>query len=182
MNLVIIYGAQATGKLTVAMEFSKLTGYKLLHNHLILDLISSVFDYHTEPFNRLTHKFWNEMILEGIRQDEAGIITTFVYGERIGMGDEFTQKMIKSVQENGGTVLPVLLTCDLEEQTKRVSNESRKRYGKLRDVEELKALSIKYDFSVTIPGIESFTIDTTRLSATDVAKKIAEHYHFPIQD
>lgn len=34
MRLIFIYGLPATGKLTVAQELAKRTGYKLFHNHL----------------------------------------------------------------------------------------------------------------------------------------------------
>ena len=39
MKLIVIYGPPAAGKLTVAKELSKLTGFKVLHNHITIDLI-----------------------------------------------------------------------------------------------------------------------------------------------
>jgi hypothetical protein len=43
MRLVFIYGIPATGKLTVAQELAKRTGYSLFHNHLVVDLLLSLF-------------------------------------------------------------------------------------------------------------------------------------------
>jgi len=34
MNLVFLHGPAASGKLTVGRELSRLTGYRLFHNHL----------------------------------------------------------------------------------------------------------------------------------------------------
>ena len=39
MKLIFIYGLPATGKLTVAVELAAMTGYKLFHNHLVVDLL-----------------------------------------------------------------------------------------------------------------------------------------------
>jgi len=42
MKLVFIYGPPASGKLTVARELATLTGYRLFHNHLIVDAVAAV--------------------------------------------------------------------------------------------------------------------------------------------
>ena len=38
MNLVLLYGPPAVGKMTVGAQLSQLTGYPLFHNHLTVDL------------------------------------------------------------------------------------------------------------------------------------------------
>jgi tRNA uridine 5-carbamoylmethylation protein Kti12 len=45
VKLVILYGPPGTGKLTVARELSRLTGLKLFHNHLTVDLAASLFTH-----------------------------------------------------------------------------------------------------------------------------------------
>ena len=44
MKLIVIYGPPAAGKLTVSKELSRITGYKVFHNHLAIDFIESVLD------------------------------------------------------------------------------------------------------------------------------------------
>ena len=44
VKLIFVYGLPATGKLTVARELSSLTGYKVFHNHLVVDLLQSTID------------------------------------------------------------------------------------------------------------------------------------------
>ena len=44
MRLIFIYGLPAVGKLTVAKELAAKTGYKLFHNHLVVDLLISTFE------------------------------------------------------------------------------------------------------------------------------------------
>ena len=38
MKLIFLHGLPGVGKLTVAREFAKLTGFKVFHNHLAVDL------------------------------------------------------------------------------------------------------------------------------------------------
>jgi hypothetical protein len=57
MRLIFLYGLPATGKHTVAQYLAALTGYKLFHNHLAVDLLLSVFDFGTQPFVNATVDF-----------------------------------------------------------------------------------------------------------------------------
>ena len=53
MRLIFVYGMPASGKLTVARELAELTGYKLFHNHLVVDLLLSVFAFGSDGFVEL---------------------------------------------------------------------------------------------------------------------------------
>ena len=50
MKLLFLHGAPAVGKLTVARDLAALTGLRLFHNHLTVDLVSSLFAFGSEPF------------------------------------------------------------------------------------------------------------------------------------
>ncbi len=43
MRLVFIYGPPGVGKLTVATALATLTGYRLCHNHLTVNLVTALF-------------------------------------------------------------------------------------------------------------------------------------------
>ena len=58
MKLIFISGLPGVGKLTVAKEVSALTGYKLFHNHLVVDLLLSVFEFGTAQFVELRESIW----------------------------------------------------------------------------------------------------------------------------
>ena len=55
MKLILIYGPPGVGKLSVAKELKQLTGFPVLHNHLVADLIWSIFNAygaaHTKDLN-----------------------------------------------------------------------------------------------------------------------------------
>src|SRR6266540_39745 len=135
MQLLFLYGAPAVGKLTVARELAGLTGYKLFHNHLTVDLVGALFDFGSEQAERLSTKFRLEMFQEAALADLPGVVFTFVYAR--GDDDGFVQQTIDAVEPHGGTVYFVLLTCEEQELLRRVTHESRASFGKIRDAEQL---------------------------------------------
>ncbi|MFY9484436.1 MAG: hypothetical protein WAP74_02320 [Patescibacteria group bacterium] len=57
MKLIFMYGPPAAGKLTVAKKLAKLTGYKIFHNQLTVDLITSIFPVKSAAFRKFNPKF-----------------------------------------------------------------------------------------------------------------------------
>ncbi len=45
MKFVLLFGPQAVGKMTVGQELERLTGLKLFHNHMTIDLVAPFFSY-----------------------------------------------------------------------------------------------------------------------------------------
>ena len=52
-KFVLIVGPQAVGKMTVGQELSKITDFKLLHNHMTIEILTKIFDYSKESFKKL---------------------------------------------------------------------------------------------------------------------------------
>ena len=71
MLLVFIHGAPAVGKLTVARELAGLTGFHLFHNHLTVDLVSSLFAFGTPSFVSLREQIWLAAFAEAARADRS---------------------------------------------------------------------------------------------------------------
>lgn len=49
-KFIQIIGPQAVGKITVGQELAKITGYKLLYNHMTIEMARFIFDYDKEAF------------------------------------------------------------------------------------------------------------------------------------
>ena len=73
MRLVFIYGPPGAGKLTVARELAALTGLKLFHNHLTVDLVSSVFPRGHPSFGPLITCFRREIFAESLTLDVTNL-------------------------------------------------------------------------------------------------------------
>jgi hypothetical protein len=50
MKLVFLYGPAAVGKLTVARELTRLTGYPIFDNHLSIDYAARLLDWGTPSY------------------------------------------------------------------------------------------------------------------------------------
>lgn len=79
MRLVVIFGPQAVGKMTVGQELEKITGLKLFHNHMTIDLVSQFFNYGTDTGKRLVRLFRQEIFEEVAKSDLEGIIFTYLW-------------------------------------------------------------------------------------------------------
>ncbi len=173
MKLIFLYGAPAVGKLTVARELARLTGFKVFHNHLSIDCIEPIFDFGTPSFFKLVELIRVETVAEAAREN-VNLIYTFCYAK--DFDDAHVAKIVELVEASGGEVWFVLLTCERSELEKRVLEESRKQYGKASNLEILDEILDKYDLSSPVTERESLQIDNTNLSPAETARKIIEHF------
>ncbi len=173
MRLVFIYGPPASGKLTVATELAKLTGFKLFHNHVSIQFVQSIFEFGTKTFWRLTGKYRLEM-LEEAAKEEVDTIFTFVYSK--GEDDRFVGNVLKRVRSHRGQVCFVRLYCDRKELVRRVKASRRRKMGKVGTEKMLIDLFRRYNLDLEIPFQKSLSIDTTNRSPRNVAKSIARQY------
>jgi shikimate kinase len=182
--LVFIYGFVAVGKLTVAKELAKSTKYKLLHNHMMIDLIDDLFGRERPgTVQKSEARQWMHFGLAKrlISAGNSCIFThaywrSFVY--KNGVTDlEFVKKIKKITTESGGIFCPVYLFCSKKEMLRRVKDESRKSHKKLRSIKTMKELLKKKDCEVPAPLKNNFIIDTTKTSPKKAAKMIKEHFN-----
>src|SRR5712691_13096659 len=159
MRLVFIYGPPASGKLTVATELAKLTGFKLFHNHVSIQFVQSIFEFGTKPFWRLTGKYRMEM-LEAAAKEGIDTIFTFVYSK--SEDDDFVKHVVDMVRSHGGQVCFVRLHCDREELIRRVKASQRRKMGKVSNEKTLSHLFQRHSLDAEIPFRKSLSIDTTK--------------------
>ena len=174
MKLIFVYGPPASGKLTVSGELSKITGYKLFHNMLTVDLAQTVLDWNDENFGNLTTKYRLITFEEAAKANVEGIIFTYAYAPKVD--DDFVKKVINQMKANSGEIHFVQIYAEKEELLKRVESNSRKELKKLIDKSVLEKQLIKRDQYAKIPFVETFSVDTTNISAKEAAEKIKEHF------
>jgi chloramphenicol 3-O-phosphotransferase len=170
MLLVFIHGAPAVGKLTVARELSALTGFPLFHNHLTVDLVSSLFAFGTPSFVSLREQIWLAAFAEAARNDLSLI---FTFNPERTVNEEFIQKAIDVVAGAEGRVVFAELTCSESELERRMEEPSRKEFGKLASLEQYRTLKSAGAFE--FPKLTSdISIDTTDQSPAVTAKQISD--------
>ncbi len=177
MKLIFIYGPPAVGKLSVATELAKLTGFKLFHNHVSIQFVQSIFNFRTKTFGRLVDKFRLEMLEEATKEGVETIFT-FVYAK--GADGPFVREVVRRVRSQGGQVCFVRLYCDKEELARRVRSEARKTMGKISTKSTLLRLFTRHNLFSEIPFQSSVSFDTTVEAPRTVAKLVAQHYNLHV--
>ena len=116
MLLVFLHGGAAAGKLTTARELSARLGYPVFHNHLVVDLLTTVFPFGSPPFVRLREEFWLS-VFQSAAENARSLIFTFTPEATVAAG--FAERARTAVANRSGTVHFVRLRVSEEEQDRR---------------------------------------------------------------
>lgn len=172
MKLIFLHGMPGVGKLTVARELASLTGFRLFHNHLTVDLVCSVFEFGSRPFVELREKIWLEVFAQASSSGLDGLIFTFAFDRTVRRS--FIERVREIIEADGGSVLFVELMCSPEELENRIAQPSRASFGKVNSVEFFRQLN---DAGAFIdPGIpqDRLVVETTHLLPHDTAALIVK--------
>lgn len=125
MKFILITGPQAVGKMTVGQELEKITGLKLFHNHMSIELVLNFFGYETPQFKRLSTLIREEIFKEVSSSDLSGLIFTYVWYFDDKHDWDYVENLVKIFRENGAEICFVELEADIEERIKRNKTEHR---------------------------------------------------------
>jgi hypothetical protein len=184
MKLVLVFGPQAVGKMTVGQELAKITGLKLFHNHMTIDLVSHFFDYGTKEGKRLVNLFRREIFEEVSKSNLYGMIFTYVWAFNLQDDWDYVNQVVQLIESRGGTVYFVELEAELEERLERNKSSNRLEHKpSKRNIEwsedDLKKSMKKYRLN-SLEGEINYSnyikINNTNLSAEEVAKSIKDKF------
>jgi hypothetical protein len=169
MNLIFIHGAPAVGKLTIARELASLTGYRLFHNHLTVDLVTSVFEFGSAPFVRLREQIWLSVFEEAVQQN---ISLIFTFSPERTVRESFIQNAIDIVEGGNGGIIFIELSCSAIELEKRLQSPSRSQFGKLNSLEIFNELKQAGAFEFPRLPDSGGSFDTTNQTPKETAALI----------
>ena len=177
MKLVFLYGLPATGKHTVAKELAAITGYKLFHNHLVVDMLLSVFEFGSEPFVALREDIWLSVFEEASAAGIPGMIFTF--NPETSVSGSFTSNAVEAIVTAGGSVDFVELTAPHEELLRRIENPDRQQHRKLTSIPLFEQLHADGVFDTSHMPKPRISIDTATCTPAEAAGQIVKQLRLP---
>ncbi len=174
MKLLFLYGRPAVGKVTVARELARLTGWRLFHNHLTVNLALALCDFGTPGFVALREQVWFAAFRRALADRLPVLIFTF--NPENTVPQRFIDELCAEIAAAGGEVIPIELVANETAIEQRLASASRHKDGKLVDLELYRRLRGAGVFnSPVIPG-PRLRIDTTAPSPTEAAALIAAEF------
>ncbi|WP_077329554.1 AAA family ATPase [Virgibacillus siamensis] len=183
MKFVLLFGPQAVGKMTVGQELAKMTGLKLLHNHMTIELLEPFFGFTPEMW-RLSTMFRMEIIKSVAKNDGEGMIFTFVWAFNRQEDWDSVKKMCNIFSDAGAEICLVELEADVEERLKRNNSSNRlqhkptKRNVAFSEKELLRSMKTErlHSLEGEITCGNYVRLNNTNLSAAETARIIKTEF------
>lgn len=184
MDLILILGSGAVGKMTVGQELMKITDFRLFHNHMMIEPVIEIFGGLPRG---LVNKLRDEIFDEFLKTDYQGMIFTYMMAFDVPSEWEYVKSLSDKFEATGGTVYYVELVADQEERLKRNKSENRlKSKASKRDLEISDSRLLYEDEHYRlvsndgeVPFKNYIKIDNTHLAPDVVASMIKERFALP---
>ncbi|MHA1911963.1 MAG: AAA family ATPase [Candidatus Kariarchaeaceae archaeon] len=187
MEFYLIFGPPAVGKMAVGRELQKLTGLKLFHNHMTIELLINFFEFESPEFGRLNNQF-RKMIFQEVAQSElSGLIFTYVWALDHESDKLYVDTMVNIFKKENYSIYMVELEADLSVRLERNKGEERlqekpSKRNVIRSEKNLLKFEEQYQLNSegTFRYLEEFPnylkVNTNDLSAKETAEKILSSF------
>ncbi len=184
MKLLILIGNSAVGKMSVGQALTKITPFRLFHNHMMIEPVLEVFgSFRGDVIQKLRKVIFEEFA----KSDQYGLIFTFMWAFDMPSDWDYLEsvKAIFGLPEED--VYYVELIAPQAVRLQRNSTENRlKHKASKRDLDASNARLIRDDENYrceSLPGEITFPnylrIENSDLTAEEAAEKIKAHFGFP---
>ena len=170
MKLLVLHGPPAVGKLTIGREVAARTGWRLFHNHLVVDAALAVYDFGTPGFVALREEMWWAVFRRVLADNPPGLIFTF--NPENTVPQRFIDELGAEVAAGGGEVIPIELTASEPEIERRLGAASRRQHGKLVDLALYRGLRDAGVFRTPVLPPPRLRIASDLMTPPEAAEKI----------
>lgn len=185
-TFVIIIGPHAVGKMTVGQELAKITGLRLFHNHMSIELARKLFaPNEKEEFQSLNRAIRRKVFELFATRELPGLIFTYMLPFDMQEELDYLTQIIELFESNGSKCCVVELCADFDVRLIRNKSENRLLHKESkRDLNwseaEMRETSAKYRLNSyegeKLPFKNYMKIDNTNLQPDKVAKIIKAHF------
>jgi hypothetical protein len=184
MNFVLIFGPSAVGKMTVGKALAARTSYKLMHNHVSLELANRFFDFGTEPFRKL-----DSLVRFGVfdvvaKSDLPGFIFTFCWALDLPSETEYIDRIVNVFAAAGAAIHYVELEADQAVRLARNNTPDRLTEKPSKcDVAHSESMLLADDEKYRqntrpgeMPERNILKINNAELTPEEVAERVVSHF------
>jgi len=172
--IIHINGMPGVGKLTIAKFLAKKLGARLIDNHLLIDLVTAIYERGSSEYMLMVKKLIDIVLGEIAKNPNNIFIFTNALAAELSEDRSRLTQLSQFAHNHGLPFVQVRLDCDLEENKQRISSKARKLKGKLVDTGELEKL--RQNYSIYHPPADyQLTIDTTHLTVAEVSEQIVKY-------
>lgn len=191
MQLVVMFGPPAVGKMTVGRELARLTGYRLFHNHMTVEPVLDLFEFGSPPFTRLVDEFRRRILEEAASSDLPGLVFTFVWALDDPGDRALVEEYLGIVEARGGTTYVVELAAPLDVRLERNATPLRLDHKRSkRDVEASNGWLVQaeahtlntggdHELAALVGDRPHLRIENAGLGPGEVAEKIVAAFGLP---
>lgn len=185
-TLVIILGPHAVGKMTVGQELTKITGLRLFHNHMSIELSRKLFaPNEKEEFNLLNRAIRQKVFEIFATRNLPGLIFTYMCAFDQQEELDYLTDLIELFGSNGAKCCVVELCADFDVRLIRNKSENRLIHKESKrnldwSEAEMRSTSEKYRLNSyegeELPFENYLKLDNTNLPPDEVAKMIKDYF------
>lgn len=181
MDLIVLIGSGAVGKMTVGQELMKITDFRLFHNHMMIEPVIEVFGDCCGPVvGRLREVIFEEFLKTKYR----GMIFTYMWAFDMQEDWDYIRSVAERFEATGGNVYYVELVADQAVRLERNRTENRLRNkASKRDLAVSQERLLREDSRYRlvsregeIPFENYIRIDNTRMEPQEAARLIKDKF------
>jgi hypothetical protein len=158
--------------MTIGRHLAEKTGSIFIHDHLVINAVTAIYPFGAGRFENLRSLLFGDVLSEAIRTHLSIVVT---HADDIFWSPDFNT-LLKSVTENDYDLVDILLKCDEEEHARRICDPMRLKYQKISDMEWFRRSVSQGEFRPVPSDEVNLCIDTTHVSADEVATIIANEF------
>ena len=186
MKLLLLFGNCAVGKMTVGQELTKITPFRLFHNHMMIEPVLEVFgQFRSDVIQKLRFTVLEEFG----KTDNYGLICTYMMAFDMPQEYEYLEKIkaVLGVSEEDVYYAELVAPQNIRLERNRTENRLLHKPSK-RNLEFSDSLLLRDDEihrMESLPGEISspnyIRIDNSHLSPEETARRIKAQFQFPEQ-
>lgn len=174
--------------MTVGLALERLTGLKLFHNHMSIEIALKFFEPNSPSFGRVVGTIRRVIMEEVARGDSRGLIFTFTWAFEDPNDAAAIARCAEIFAAYGRQTYYVELEASEEERKRRNKSELRLAHKpSKRDIEASQDQLVKFGYRHKLNSTTEMRdfdyylrVDNTNISPEDVASKIQRRFDLPL--